>query len=26
VMWQVEEHKIAVDFLKLHVPVCLQWF
>lgn len=23
VMWQVEEHTIAVEFLKLHVPVCL---
>jgi len=24
VMWQVQDHQIAVDFLKLHIPVCLQ--
>ena len=23
ILWKVEEHKQAVDFLKLHVMVCL---
>jgi hypothetical protein len=22
-MWEVEQHKLAVDFLKNHVPVCM---
>ena len=25
-MWQVEEHKLAVDFLKIHLPVWLCGF
>lgn len=25
-MWEVEQHKLAVQFLKIHLPVCLYRF